>query len=630
MRAFHPFGFVLLLLLGVCLATAARAQVTLEPLPEPFLPFAEAYPFIADDDLAYADPGLDDSAWSKMKPDAVWGEAGVPLMAREGWFRIHFQLPQAFDQVQPALTGFLMQPDQIFLNGVEISNRGQLREPGDFFHVRPPWSDFAAHALPRDLLNESGDNVVAIRFIRYPFDDIRAIHPVNFGIADHANALLAKRTAERFYWLIDGLLLGMSGLIASFAIAALVVGQRDRLFVKFAGFAVLVFVSHLKLTHALAASGANPVLLFQLGNLLDMLTLAVTLEFAATFLAVKVGRFGRLLQLLCLGSLLEVLPFWSNDGFAASIASLQYFAIIAIPVWVSVAAFRAIMRGRQDAWYFALIFTATTTLPITASIVWVGLPERWVLFQGHEVHTIPLLLFLLYLTVVMGIRTYRIERARLVANERALNAHLVERSRIARDIHDTLTQWLGAFKLKLQLVDRGMPMGATADRGSIQGVLGEMDALINQSRRIAHDISPTLVRERGLQNAVQELTEAYRHSTTMSFHLEVDTDLLSAEVQEHLYRTIQEAVANATRHGKASHIDISLSMDRRALTLAIEDDGQGFDPTGSGKLTLGLNNIRERAELLDGAAEIASTAGKGTTIRITIPDVTRVFPAIGT
>ncbi len=625
MRAFHPLGFALFLLLGACLATAARAQVTLEPLPEPFLRLADTYPFIADDDLAYADPAFDDSAWQRMAPDTIWGEAGIPLMARAGWFRIRFQLPQAFDETEPALTGFLMQPDQIFLNGTQIANRGQLREPGDFFHVRPPWSDFAAYALPSDLLNESGDNVLAIRFIRYPFDDIRAIHPVNFGIADLADAQIAKRTAARFYWFIDGLLLGMSGLIACFAIAALMVGQRDRLFVAFAGFACLLFISSMKFTHAFAESRAGPTLFFQLGNLLDMLAFAVALEFAALFLSVRVGWFGRVLQLCCLGSVLEILPLWSDDGFAATVASLQYFAIVMIPVWISVAAIRAIVRGRRDAWYFAVIFTATITLPVGVSILWFELAERWVLYQGHEAHMIPLLLFLLYLTAVMGMRTYRIERARLVANERALNAHLAERRRIARDIHDTLTQWLGAFKLRLQLIGRGLPEGTFGNQEGFQGVLGEVDALIDQSRRIAHDISPTLVRERGLHNALKDLTDAYRQSAAISHNLALDAQMLGAGTQEHLYRIVQEAVANAVRHGKASRVDIAITMDHRELTLTIHDDGQGFDPTVSGNLSLGLKNIRERAELLDGTAEITSEDGKGTTITITVPDTTRSY-----
>lgn len=620
-RGLAPVMKLLTAILMICLmlltgSAPARAQATLYPLPPPFQALSAPLPYIEGDDAAYADPDFDDSGWRTMLPSRLWNNAGISPFETVVWFRVHFTLEDGFEDVRPALTGFFLLADQVFLNGVEIANRGQLGEIGSATHSVPPWFDFSVYPLPAEHI-AAGENVLAIRMMRTPLFNVRAIYPVNFGLANAALAEDARLSASQLHWFVDGLLLGINGVLACLAIAAVVVGQRQRLFVSFAFLAGFLFLSHLNSSHILTESGLHTPFVSEVGTFVALLVLVANLEFASAFLGVRIGPVGRSLQFGAFLRLLAFTPFWQFPVVLNFVVAAELAVVVGGVLWISVAAVRAILAGRSSGWTFGIMYTLTATLPVLASTFWPAPFDHWAILSGQLPHAIPTQIVLFYLTALVGRQIYLIEAARIRANTRALNAQFQERRRLSRDIHDTLVQSLGALKLRLQLGQGGK--SASARQSGID-VRAELDQLIDQTRRIAHDMSPSSVEELGLEQSIRNLAATYEATVAFTLDIEVGPDTIEVEAQDHLFRIIQEAIGNAVKHGHAKRIGIWISESAGQLVLRVTDDGAGFVPDQSvSGFSIGLRNVRERAELLGGLAEISSAPNRGTIVTVTLP-----------
>ncbi len=142
-----------------------------------------------------------------------------------------------------------------------------------------------------------------------------------------------------------------------------------------------------------------------------------------------------------------------------------------------------------------------------------------------------------------------------------------------------------------------------------------MNALLQQMR-------PAPLENVGLVEALREQCAALGYRTGAKVSVSIGAlpseDRLPPRAQEQLFRMAQEALANIARHARAQHVWLRLEAQDDAMLLEIRDDGQGFTPETESN-GMGLGNLRERAQSLDGSAEVASAAGQGTTVRILIP-----------
>jgi signal transduction histidine kinase len=201
-----------------------------------------------------------------------------------------------------------------------------------------------------------------------------------------------------------------------------------------------------------------------------------------------------------------------------------------------------------------------------------------------------------------------IEHARLYEDSRELSV-LEERNRIARELHDALTQSLFGLRLRLEAGD--MPGASHV----LEEVFGELRSLILQLR------PPALTLE-GLVPSLSKHLEVVGRTHGVPIALEAtDVGSLEPEVERALFRIAQEAVTNAVRHAEAGHIVVRLGRSADAITLAVEDDGQGFDPDARAVSArrLGLVSMRERATELGGTLRIVSEQDAGTTIHAELP-----------
>ena len=215
----------------------------------------------------------------------------------------------------------------------------------------------------------------------------------------------------------------------------------------------------------------------------------------------------------------------------------------------------------------------------------------------------------------------RVERERMQLLTRLVVAQEDERARMARELHDQLGQQMTALRLTLETLK-----AAALDRHDLRA---QIEMLQEMARQLDADVA---FRVRGLRSVVLEtrgLAAALREyvgnwsqhfSVPLRLHTNVSGDRLPSEVEGTMYRVVQEALNNVLKHARAAHVDIALERHADHVSLIIEDDGVGFDPsTAIGAGGVGLVGMRERAALIGADLQIESTAGRGTTVFVRVP-----------
>jgi signal transduction histidine kinase len=202
-----------------------------------------------------------------------------------------------------------------------------------------------------------------------------------------------------------------------------------------------------------------------------------------------------------------------------------------------------------------------------------------------------------------------------------------ERKRWARELHDETLQSLSALRLGLARAQRsGAP---DALEGAIVQAVDRLEESIANLRALITDLRPAALDELGAQAAIEALAQR-----TAQHGVEVDVSLdfafeqgrentrHVAEVETALYRIVQEALTNATKHGGATRAVVEISEDQSTIHVKIRDDGKGFDPS-SATSGFGLLGMRERAQLLGGELLIEAAPGEGACVQASIPAMRR-------
>jgi two-component system, chemotaxis family, sensor kinase Cph1 len=200
-----------------------------------------------------------------------------------------------------------------------------------------------------------------------------------------------------------------------------------------------------------------------------------------------------------------------------------------------------------------------------------------------------------------------------------------ERQRIARELHDSLGQYLTIMQLDLDEIAR-RSSSAEQVRSGISKLKEMASSVGHEINRLAWEIRPTTLDDLGLQTAVQQFLEEWsgRSGLTFDLQLMLDNRRLSPEVESTLYRVLQEAITNVVKHADATKIGIILEASGKEVRLIVEDNGKGFnwDDAVAGtspSVRLGLLGIRERLALIKGHLEIESGHGNGTTLIVHVP-----------
>jgi two-component system sensor histidine kinase UhpB len=211
----------------------------------------------------------------------------------------------------------------------------------------------------------------------------------------------------------------------------------------------------------------------------------------------------------------------------------------------------------------------------------------------------------------------RLEAERRRAGSAALQAQEEERARVARDLHDEVNQSLTGLLLRLEAAREAAPPELEAE-------LAETKALAHQAMRellsLARQLRPTALDDLGLVAAIGgQVEQLARGEIEAELDTVGDFSGLGDDAQLVVYRVAQEALSNAARHSDARRVEVKLRRRGDDVELEVADDGRGFafDESEGG---LGLAGMRERALLIGGELTIESRPGRGTTVRLTVPD----------
>jgi len=204
---------------------------------------------------------------------------------------------------------------------------------------------------------------------------------------------------------------------------------------------------------------------------------------------------------------------------------------------------------------------------------------------------------------------------------RLLRAQETERARIARELHDDISQQMALLIVDLTILKKSVPSPAQT---LTDGVLTRAHQISGSVHDLSHSLHPAKLRLIGLVPALQALqTEMGRSHIPISFTHDHVPAVLAPELALSLFRIVQEGVQNAVKYSRASQISVKLCGGPDALTLTIEDDGIGFDVASAWGSGLGLVSMQERLEPLAASLDIRSSPGAGTTVEVRIPAAAR-------
>ncbi|WP_261194671.1 cache domain-containing protein [Pseudoruegeria sp. SHC-113] len=234
-------------------------------------------------------------------------------------------------------------------------------------------------------------------------------------------------------------------------------------------------------------------------------------------------------------------------------------------------------------------------------------------------------LFMVFLSGMMiNIRERRLADAKLKElTQRIFDTQEEERGRVARELHDSISQILVGVRYALELARRRFATADARAPESLDKGIDHLNGAIQEVRRISRDLRPGVLDDLGLGPALQSLTEEFSKRTGIETELEtvVFRNRLDQDAKIALYRIAQEALTNIERHAEADKVSIKLSGHTRGATMRIQDNGRGIPQTRGRSQPvegLGLRNMMERIEQLDGSLRVLSSRS-GTVIEAQVP-----------
>lgn len=212
---------------------------------------------------------------------------------------------------------------------------------------------------------------------------------------------------------------------------------------------------------------------------------------------------------------------------------------------------------------------------------------------------------------------------------RQLTSHLQEireeeRKHIAREIHDELGQQLTVIKMDVSWIRKKTEATNSPVLDKIRDLTKILDDTVNTVRKISSRLRPSLLDDLGLVAAMEWYLNDFKQRTGIDivFHLPKQELELPDSINTCLFRILQESLTNVARHAGATLVTVILNEDVETIKLMIKDDGKGYDVSNaSGKRTLGIIGMKERAAMIGGKYNIYGKPGEGTIVSIEVPSV---------
>ena len=221
----------------------------------------------------------------------------------------------------------------------------------------------------------------------------------------------------------------------------------------------------------------------------------------------------------------------------------------------------------------------------------------------------------------------QVEHAQRLATERANEREaslqeivIQERSRLARELHDSVSQQLFAASMMMSAITES---GNDANNPELQHQISMVEKMIQQSqlemRALLLHLRPVQLKGKKLQEGIEDLLTELMARLPIKLDYDIEDFLIEKGIEDQLFRILQEAVSNTLRHAEADSLNLTLIKREGFIIMRLIDDGKGFDMDETGTGSYGLDTMMERSEDLGGDFKVVSLPGKGTRIEVKVP-----------
>jgi PAS domain S-box-containing protein len=213
------------------------------------------------------------------------------------------------------------------------------------------------------------------------------------------------------------------------------------------------------------------------------------------------------------------------------------------------------------------------------------------------------------------------DEALSTVTQRLIEAQEDERARLARELHDDVTQQLALLNMRLDGLARAVPASVTDGRQRIEEAREDVLKLVKDIHALSHRLHPPRLEHLGIATAAAALCReiSSQQSVEVSFAADSVPESVSKRIALSLYRVLQEALQNAIKHSGTRKVAVSLRGGADHIELTVDDFGVGFDLETNQRRGLGLTNMNERLKAVDGHLAIRSQRQRGTSIRARVP-----------
>jgi signal transduction histidine kinase len=218
-----------------------------------------------------------------------------------------------------------------------------------------------------------------------------------------------------------------------------------------------------------------------------------------------------------------------------------------------------------------------------------------------------------------------VEVAHRTAQLKELTHHLQtaredERGRLARDLHDDLGALLTSAKLDAARIKSRLAGTAPEALELLAQLVGKLNSGIALGRRIIEDLRPSALSNLGLVPTLEILAREFAEQSGVEVHCALAPVRLEARAELVVYRVVQEAITNISKHAKARRVWVSLAAHGGQVEVSVRDDGVGFDATALPRSVYGLVGMRFRVEAEGGTLALVSAPGQGTLVQAKLPE----------
>ena len=195
-----------------------------------------------------------------------------------------------------------------------------------------------------------------------------------------------------------------------------------------------------------------------------------------------------------------------------------------------------------------------------------------------------------------------------------------ERKRIARDLHDTVSQEIFAAHMILSgLSQQATKLEPENMQTQLQGVTAILETAQRDLRILLLHLRPVELEQKSLVEGIQSLLKELKEKSDLKVAFKFQVVNLPKKIEEHIFRIVQELISNTLRHAQASCLDVYLYQTETELQLKVVDNGRGFEPADVDDLSYGLANIKERVEDMAGTLQLLTAPKQGLAVDIRIP-----------